>query len=75
MDVSKLEKIIGKPIRARPDGFGITVSEYMKLYRCGKQTAQSMLNSGVEKGLLKEEMNVKGRGGRVIVYYLKDENL
>jgi hypothetical protein len=70
MDVKELESLIGKPLRIRPEGFGITVTEYMQYYGCGKKTAMEMLESGVEKGLKKEEMLRKGKGGKVAVYYL-----
>jgi len=73
MDVVDLEKVIGKPLRIRSDGFGITVSEYQKIYGCGKRTAQIMLESGVEKGLKKEEMGIKNKGGKVTVYFLEIE--
>lgn len=72
MDVNKLEGLIGKPPdrRRRPEGFGITVPEYMKLYGCGRTVARNMLESGVEKGMEKEEMLV--HDGRVVVYYFPE---
>ena len=74
MDVKELERIIGKPLRRRPEGFGITVSEYTKIYGCGKRMARSMLESGLEKGLQKEEMlHTNSNGGKVLVYFIPDK--
>jgi hypothetical protein len=69
MDVTLLKELKNPP-RRREEGFGITVAEFSRGKNCGEEMARNFLNKAVEEGILvKEYMSIKGKAGRVAVYY------
>lgn len=65
-----LDDKLGAPTPIRPDGFGITVREYMTEKKCSENTARAMLDRGVKNGILERmPMIVGNMGGAPMVYF------
>jgi hypothetical protein len=66
MDISLLETLKDNGIEVtprRPDGFGITVQEYMEAQGCTEVMARSVLKQSVKRGVLVVTKMVGATGG------------
>lgn len=69
--IALIDQELGEPSLPRPEGFGVTVREYMQKKGCSETQARKMLDAMVEKGLFDRKVMVDGRGTAPMVYYPK----
>jgi hypothetical protein len=67
--LDSLDKIGICPVLERPDGFGITVKEYMQEKNCGEAIARSTLAEAVKAGVLVVHKMRKGAGCHPLVFH------
>jgi len=78
--VDFLDTLPIQPTPVRPDGFGITITEYVDAKReqgnpVSADVARKYLNRLVKEGVLKKEQMVDGAGTSPLVYYRPDEEV
>lgn len=69
--IALMDDQVGEPPQVRPDGFGITVKEYMEQKKCSDSLARKKLDEMVEKGYFDKKVMVEGRGRVPVVYFKK----
>lgn len=71
--IGLIDEELGEPPLPRPEGFGITVKEYMRAKGCSEGVARKFLAQMVENGKFKKKIMVDGRGNAPMVYYPAQE--
>lgn len=68
-----LDKAGLSPVMERPDGFGITIKEYMREKNCAERIARSTLSGAVEAGVLEAHKMRQGAGCHPLVFCRPNE--
>lgn len=67
--IELLDKEVGEPLLPRPEGFGITVTEYSEEKECSNDMARKVLETAIKKGIMKKEKMITGSGASPYVYF------
>jgi len=69
--IALIDHAVGEPLPARPEGFGVTIREYMAAKSCSDSVARDILDKGVELGVLDKKLMVVHAGSPSYVYFKK----